>query len=282
MADGVENATRNRHRLAGENRLAVLARDLQEIVKHAAFDRGGVVHPDHQAGQHGFEHARRSEVEAWPDLAQILLDRLGTFGARHAEACDKALRVIQIVVTNPCERQVGKRHIVFGELIEFHSVGCGVNAPFCRQHDAFRSAGCAGGVENDRCIGPFTAVDQRVELRSKRAVCGKRRAAVGDDVLDLHQAAVVVVAQAADFVVNDRLQMRQALQHRQHLVNLLLILRRHELHVGVAENVGQLVRNRVRIDRHRNRAHHLCGHHGPVHFWTIGADDGDRVALLQP
>ena len=250
-------------------------------MKHAAFDRGGVFHADHEAGQHGLEHARRREEEGRPDLAQILLrPSRGPSGQAMAEARDKALRVVQIVVADPGQRQVGERHVVFGELIEFHSVGCGVNAPLCRQHDSFRSAGCAGGVENDRCIGPFAAVDQRVEPRSKRAVCVKRGAAVGDDVLDLHQAAVIVVAQAAGFVVDDRLQLRQALQHRQHLVDLLLILRRHELHVGVAENVGQLVRNRVRIDRHRNCAQHLRSHYGPVHFWTIGADDGDRVALL--
>ena len=77
------------------------------------------------------------------------------------------------------------------------------------------------------------------------------------------------------------LELRQPLRDRQDLVDLLLVLHRGEAHLGVGQHVGQLVGDRVGIDRHRDGAERLRRRHRPVEPRPVGADDGDGVAALE-
>ena len=103
-------------------------------------------------------------------------------------------------------------------------------------------------------------------------------AAVGDHIVDVAQVGAVVVAQALRLVVNDGLELRHLVCDRQQLVDLLLVLRRCEFHLGVGQHVGELIRHRVGIDRHRNRAERLRRHDRGIDFRPVGADDRDGVA----
>ena len=110
----------------------------------------------------------------------------------------------------------------------------------------------------------------------------QRLAAVGDDVVHGVQPGVVVVAQAPPLVVDHGLELRQAVRHRENLVDLLLVLDRGEAHLGVREHIGQLVRDRVGIDRHRHDAERLRRHHRRIELRPVGADDRHGVAALEP
>src|SRR5260370_8407688 len=97
-------------------------RNTKEVVEHSPLDCRSVLHADHHPRQHGLENARRSEIESWSDLAQILLDRLTALGTRHAESSDKALCIIEVMIAHPGERQVGERHVIVGQSIETKSI----------------------------------------------------------------------------------------------------------------------------------------------------------------
>ena len=51
----------------------------------------------------------------------------GLSGTGGAETRDHALRVIEIVVADPGERQIGERHVVFSQLVESNRIGRGTN-----------------------------------------------------------------------------------------------------------------------------------------------------------
>ena len=112
-----------RHRLAVEDFLAVFARDADEIVEQLALEEAGVLHADHHPRQQHFERARRREIKARPDLAQILHRRVGIFRAGHAEARHQPLRIIEIVIADPGERQIGEHDVVFVQLVERDGIG---------------------------------------------------------------------------------------------------------------------------------------------------------------
>jgi hypothetical protein len=75
--------------------------------------------------------------------------------------------------------------------------------------------------------------------------------------------------------------MRQAIRHRDDLVDLLLIFHDGDLYLCVLEHVGHLLGHRVLVDGHRDCAEALHGGEGGIEAWAIVADDGDRVAALK-
>ncbi len=91
------------------------------------------------------------------------------------------------------------------------------------------------------------------------------------------QAAVVVIAKPAFFVVEHLLQLGQPRHHRLKLVDLLLVLDRGETHFGMGEHIGKLIGDGIGIDRHRNRAQHLPRHHRPIEHGAVGADHRDGL-----
>src|SRR5258708_19985553 len=81
-------------------------RNTKEVVEHSPLDCRSVLHADHHPRQHGLENTRRSEIESWSDLAQILLDRLTALGTRHAESSGKALCIVEVMIAHPRHRHV--------------------------------------------------------------------------------------------------------------------------------------------------------------------------------
>ena len=141
--------------------------------------------------------------------------------------------------------------------------------------------GGARRIENDREVGAAARLDLAVEPLAKRGLLGERAATVRDDLVDGAEAAMVVIAQAARLVVDDPFELRQPLGERQNLVDLFLVLDRGKACLGMREHIGDLVGDRVGVDRHRDGAEHLRRHHRPIELRPVRADDGDGVAALE-
>ena len=132
-----------------EDAFAKAARHADEIMEHLALEKAGVLHADHHARQQQFERARRREIETGTDFAQVRHRRVGALRAGHAETGDQSLRIIEIVVANPGQRQIGKRDVIHRQLVEFDRIGRRVDRAFAGQHHAFRGASGARRIEND-------------------------------------------------------------------------------------------------------------------------------------
>ena len=135
-----------------------------------------VFHADLHPRQQGLEHARRGEVIGRADLAQVARRRLGALRARHAEARDIALRIVEVVVADPGERQVGEHLVAIGQLVESHGRARRGDRALAAQHHALRPAGGARGVENRRRVRTSARVDAPVEFGGGRAVLERRAA----------------------------------------------------------------------------------------------------------
>ena len=75
--------------------------------------------------------------------------------------------------------------------------------------------------------------------------------------------------------------MPGARSHAQELVDLLLILDDGEPRLGVLDDVLHLALDRILIDRHRDAAQRLRGHHRPVELRPVVADDRDPIAARE-
>ena len=62
------------------------------------------------------------------------------------------------------------------------------------------------------------------------------------------QLVAVIAAQAARVVVDDRFHFRQAPDHLQDLVDLLLVLGHDHLRIAMVDDVGDLVEVRVLVE----------------------------------
>ena len=105
-------------------------------MEHLALDEAGVLHADHDARQQEFERARRGEIKGRADLAQVGHRGIGALGAGHAEAGDQALRIVKVMIADPGQRQIGERHVLFGQVIEGDGVGGGPDRSFAGEHHA--------------------------------------------------------------------------------------------------------------------------------------------------
>jgi hypothetical protein len=94
-----------------------------------AIDRAGVLHADVHPRQKRLEHPRRREVIGGADLAEVARRRLRALRAGDAEAGDVALRVVEIVIADPGQRQVGERLVAVGQPVECDGVARGANRP---------------------------------------------------------------------------------------------------------------------------------------------------------
>ena len=189
------------------------------------------------------------------------------------------MRVVQVVIADPGERQIGKRHIHFRQLVEGHRIGCGIDRTFAGEDDTFRGACRARGIENDRGIGALAGFNLLVEPCGHRGIC-EGFAAVRDDILHRSQFAVIVITQPPLFVVDHHLELRDAIHHRLNLVDLLLVFDGGKTRVGVRKHEGKFVGHRVGVDGHRNCAQHLRGHHRPIKSRPVAADDGNGLPAL--
>ena len=247
-------------------------------MEHLALERAGVFHADHDAREQHFERARRREVKARPDLAQVGHHRLGAFRTGHAEAGNEALRVVEIVIADPGQWQIGQRHIFLGQLVENDRVARRLDRALAGQHHTLRGPRGARGVEDDRRIGAFGRGDLSIEPGAERCIGGERLAAVGDDIFHRTQMTVVVIAKAARLVVDHPFELRQLVLDRLDLVDLLLILDQSKAHVGMRQHERQFLGDSVGINRHWDSAQRLRRHHRPIKLRPVRADNGHGLA----
>jgi hypothetical protein len=178
LAERVVRAGGPWQRLAIDDLLAPAARDGHEMAKQPALERAGVLHPDHHPRQQRLEHPRRGEMEGRPDLAKVLGRGVGAFRAGHAEPGDEALRVIEVMVARPGQRQKGEHFVAIGQVVERDGVARRRDAALAAQHDALGAAGRARGVQDHRGIAALAFVDPPIERRGG-ARLSERRAPVG-------------------------------------------------------------------------------------------------------
>ena len=163
FAERIVQARENRHALAVEDLLAPFARDADEMIEHLALQTAGVLHAYHDARQLRLEHARRREIEGRPDLAQVLRDRVGIFRTCDARARNEGLRVIEIMIADPGERQIGELFVPVCQAVEGDRVARRLHRASRGQHHALGAAGRAGRVEHDRGVVGATSVDQLIQ-----------------------------------------------------------------------------------------------------------------------
>ena len=215
------------------------------------------------------------------DLAQILRGGRRAFRAGHAEAGDVSLRVVQIMIAGPGERQRGEHLVAIGQIVEGDGVARGGDAALAGQHDALRASRRAGGEQDHRGVGAAPSLDARVHRRGDRRI-GQFLAALGDDRVERAEPRIVVVVESARLLVEHALDLGQALQDRQHLVDLLLILSDDEPRAGEFEHAAELFGHSVGVERDGDRPQHLRGGDRPIELWPVGAGDGDAVAIADP
>ncbi len=118
-------------------------------------------------------------------------------------------------------------------------------------------------------------------LREQSGMVAVMVAADGLQALEAQQFRLAVVAQAARIGVVDVFQCRAPGQDIEQLIDLLLVLDDGVANLGVLENVHQLLRHRVLVQRHRDAAQRLRRGQRPVQARPVGADDGQMVAAFE-
>ena len=92
---------------------------------------------------------------------------------------------------------------------------------------------------------------------------------------------VVVFPHAAPVDIDDVGQSRQAVLDLDDLIDLFLILDHGEACAAMVQDIGDLLGDRVLVNRHGHAARHLGGDHRPIELGPVPADDGDVVAGAQ-
>ena len=96
------------------------------------------------------------------------------------------------------------------------------------------------------------------------------------------QPRVIVFTQATGIDVDNLFKRGRLLRDRQQLIDLLLIPDHCKPGSTVVDDVGDLISDRVLIDRHRDSADVLRCDHGPVEGRPITPGNRDGVPDLDP
>ncbi|GBF26146.1 hypothetical protein MnTg02_01183 [bacterium MnTg02] len=82
------------------------------MAEKPALEPARIFHTDCHLSKHALKHPGRREIKCRTDLAQIFLNRFRAFGTGQAKSRDHALNEIEVMITDPCERQIGQRFII--------------------------------------------------------------------------------------------------------------------------------------------------------------------------
>jgi hypothetical protein len=154
----------------------------------------------------------------------------------------------------------------------------GGDAALARQHHALGAARRARREQDDGGVGAVRRIDALVHRARDLGVFEPLSPPLHDGV-ERAEPFVFVVLQPARLFVEHALQPLQPRPDRQHLVDLLLVLRHDEPRAGEFEHAGDLVGHGVGVERHGDGADHLRRRQRPVELGPVGAGDGDPVAL---
>src|SRR5579883_662811 len=95
------------------------------------------------------------------------------------------------------------------------------------------------------------------------------------------QPRLAIVTHALRVVVDHPFDAGQFILERENLIDLLLILGQHKARFRMLDNVLDLTRDRVLIERHGHAAERLRRDEPPVQLWAVIADDRELVATLE-
>ena len=275
LADRAQQPQAERHRPAlGVAQLNALG-DAAEEIEDMALQWGGVGRPDRDLGQRVLPVARRRQGDGRAQLAQVALQGLGLFREVDRKADPHMERQREHRIADPGHRQIRQmlvaRPDAFGRRKPFgHAQEIGV-----AQHHPFGPRGGARGVGEQRQIVGLALGDGGLDI----ARMGRAELAPGRlHRLEGLEDRVVVIAQAARVVIDDQLQVRQAVLQRQDLVDLFLVLGNDDRGLGVIEHIGELGRDRVLVDRDGDAAEALRGELRDIEARAVLPDDRQLVA----
>ena len=253
-------------------------RQTHESVEHPALDGTGILHADHDAGQHALEHARRREVVGGPHLLQVDVHGAAAFRAIDEVAGHQPLGVGKDVLSDPGRGQVGQHLVINAQFVEAGARGGAIQEGAVAVHHALGVPGGAAGEEHGGHV--VRLADGHLVVEQARMLLRVGRPGA-DQIVQALQAGLIVVAQTPWLVVPDALKLRALLANFEHLVDLLLILHHAKAHLRVVDRVHALGRHRVLVQGHRDRPQGLSGQHGRIQARSIRADDHQMLAAAQ-
>src|SRR5262249_53018690 len=137
----------------------------------------------------------------------------------------------------------------------------------------------AGGVEDDRGVAAPPLGNLGVEKAG--LIAGEVTAALLYSRV-IVKIGLVVVAHAARVGKDDGFEEWAALLDGNQLVDLLLVFGDREPHLGVIEDEGHLLGDRILVDRHRHAAQGLRRGDRPIETRAVVANDRQLVAAAKP
>ena len=145
-----------------------------------------------------------------------------------------------------------------------------------RQHRSLGTSRGARGVAIDSDIYLPLRIDCGVEPRVIHRSFGSFQ-----DRRQRREPRLVIVPEPTIVDVEDRPQLRGVARHRQHLVDLLLILPYQHHRAGMSQQKPQLIDRGVRIGAHHARTDAERGDLQHELLFAILGDEGDDLATIQ-
>ena len=180
------------------------------------------------------------------------------------------------MVADPGHRQVGQKLVALFQAVE---VGAGLGGPdqvVVAQHRALGPSRRARGVEHDGVVRAAASGDLGGDE------IGRRLEPLGAALLHLGDGQQpFVVPHPARVLVHHDFEGRHLLLDLQELVDLLLVLGEREARAGMLDDVGELLGDRILVDRHRHAAQRLRGAHRPVEQRAVVADHDQPIAAAE-
>ena len=163
--------------------------------------------------------------------------------------------------------------------LEFARIGAQIGRAVLEQGTVLqhRELGLRGRARGRAQHGDLVALALRHDLGE--ALGGQGLAGL-DQLRATEQPGIVVFPHAALVVEHDPAQLRQLVRDLEQLVDLLLVLGEHQLGLGVVEQVGDLLAQRILVDAERHGARAVRSQLRPQPMGPIAADDRHHVAAL--
>jgi len=145
-----------------------------------------------------------------------------------------------------------------------------------RQHDAFRVAGGAGGIDQRGHIVGDGLVDQLVEFLRMVVAAAQRH-----HLFERLDARILVGDARQRVEDDDVLDAGHFVLLVQHLVELVVVRDDDEARFGIADDVRALVRGVGGVDRGEDRADRLTGQVGDRPFGPVLGEDRNAFLPLE-